>query len=342
VKASVFDPLKALELIQGIRLVKSHELTTNGTVDLVAEVEVGRTPLVLAIELKETLDPRSVDKVLLDLRTVPSGWLPIVAAPYVAPGIRRRLEAGGVGWMDAFGNAHIDDPGQGVVVHVERPIPRGAVPRPRGHIFGPAAGRVAQALIEEDEPRNLADLAGRARVRSLSTVSRALSRLEEEEFVLREPGGWIVSDKTPLLDAWLDAKLRLPGPSVRSFFTQESRSRIVHRLESLKDDYESVVMFTGSFAAERLVPVRSAETVDVYVFPSVKGSTLGNDQLDWTPTEKHPIVRLLLASNEDPMVGAAERRGLFMVGKAQLVLDLHREGGRAIEVAKELRQQWGV
>jgi len=341
VNASKFDPLSALDLIQGLTVLKSREQDANGPVDLVVDVEVGRTPLVLAIELKESLDSRSVDRDLARLGKVPQGWLPIVAAPYIAPGIRRRLEAGGVGWLDRFGNAHIDDPARGVVVHVERPIPRGEVPRPRGRPFGSAAGRVTQALIEEVEPQHLSHLAKRARVQSLSTVSRALSRLEEDDLVVRERGGWIVSDKAALLDAWLDAKLRAPGPPVRSLFTQEARSRVVHRLESLKDDHESVAVFTGSFAAERVVPLLPAETVDVYVFPSVKASTLA-DWLGWTPTEKQPIVRFLLASNEDPCVGAVERRGLFMVGKAQLVLDLHREGGRAVEVASGLRRQWGL
>lgn len=339
--AVVFDPVGALELVQGLRVV-SYERPADEAVDLVVEAEVGRTPLVLAIERKETLDPRSVDRVLVRLSTVPKGWLPIVAAPYIAPGIRRRLEAGGIGWLDGFGNVHIDDPNQGVVIHVERPIPRGAAPRPKGRLFGPAAGRVAQALIEEVEARDLADLAQRSRVRGLSTVSRALSRLEEEDLVRRERGGWVASDKTALLDAWLDAKLRVPGPPVRSFFTQEARSDVVHKLESLNGDHGFVVVFTGSFAAERLAPLRSADTVDVYVFPSMKASTLGRDRFGWTPTEKLPIVRFLLASNEDAKVGATKTRGLFMVGRAQLVLDLHREGGRAIEVAAELRRRWGL
>jgi DNA-binding transcriptional ArsR family regulator len=216
VNTSQFDPLSALDLIQGLTVLKSREQDDKDGVDLVVDVEVGRTPLVLAIELKKTLDPRSVDRVLARLGNVPQGRLPMVAAPYVAPGIRRRLEAGGVGWLDSFGNAHIEDPARGVVVHVERPIPRGEVPRPRGRLFGSAAGRVTQALIEEVEPRDLSHLAKRARVQSLSTVSRALSRLEEDDLVVRERDGWIVSDKTTLLDAWLDAKLRVPQgrPSV--------------------------------------------------------------------------------------------------------------------------------
>jgi hypothetical protein len=116
----------------------------------------------------------------------------------------------------------------------------------------------------------------------------------------------------------------------------------VERLDSLRGSGEVEVLFTGSFAAERLVPLRPADTVDAYVFPPMKASTVGERRLAWTPSEKHPVVRLLVASDDGPRVGEADRRGLHMVGKAQLILDVHREGGRAVEVVNELRRGWGL
>jgi hypothetical protein len=242
--------------------------------------------------------------------------------------------------VDGFGNAHVEDPGRGVLVHVERPVPRGSVPRARGRLFGPAAARIAQALLEHTEPRDLASLARDAHVRARSTVSRALDRFEEEELVHREGGGWVAPDPAVLLDAWLDARLRAPRPLARSFFTQAPRSRVVRDLEAVQGEVEVEILFTGAFAAERLVPLLPADTVDAYVFPPSKASTVGEHRLSWTPSEKQPTVRLLIASDDGPRVGAAYRRGLYTVGRAQLLLDLHRQGGRALEVVSELRRVW--
>jgi hypothetical protein len=266
----------------------------------------------------------------------------MVAAPYLAPAVRRRLESAGIGWLDGFGNAHLEDPARDVLVHVERPVPRGSVPRARGRLFGPAAGRVAQALLEVREPQDLAALAPAARVQALSTVSRALDRFEEEGLVRREHGGWVATDPAVLLDAWLEAMLEGDGPEVRGFFTQEPRSRVLERLRSVRRQGELELLFTGAFAAERLVPLLAADTVDAYVFPPIKASALGERRLSWTPSAKQPVVRFLLASNDAPRVGSRERRDLWMVGRAHLILDLHREGGRALEVATELRREWGL
>lgn len=197
-------------------------------------------------------------------------------------------------------------------------------------------------MLEGDGSRDLAALAELAHVKALSTVSRALDRFEHEGLVRRESDGWIVPDRAALLDAWLDARIRAPAPIARSFFTPEPRSRIVERLGSLGRSDQVEILFTGSLAAERLVPLRAAETVDAYVFPAMKASAVAEHRLGWTPSEKQPVVRLLVASDDGPKVGAMERTGLQMVGKAQLVLDLHREGGRAIEVANELRREWAL
>jgi hypothetical protein len=212
------------------------------------------------------------------------------------------------------------------------------VPRARGRLFGPAAARVAQALLERTEPPDLAALAGAAHVRALSTVSRALTRFEGEGLVHREGGGWSAPDPASLLDAWLEAMLCGPKPGVRGFFTQEPRSRVLERLDSIRRDGELELLFTGAFAAERLVPLLPADTVDAYVFPPMKASALGEHRLGWTPSEKRPVVRFLLPTGDAPRVGSAKG----VVGRAQLVLDLHRRGGRALEVATALRREWGL
>lgn len=341
VPATRFDPVVALRRVPGLRVLSVDAPTPLEPVDLIVGVEVGRTTLRLAIETRSALDPRSVGGVVERLGSMAQGVVPVVAAPYVAPAVRRRLESRGVGWVDDFGNAHIEDPRRGALVHAERPVPRGSVPRARGRLFGPAAGRVVQALLERTEPQDLAALARLAYVRALSTVSRALDRFEEEGVVHREEGGWAASDPAALLDAWLDARLRVSGPRARTFFTQEPRSRVLERLDALRRGGEVEVLFTGAFAAERLIPLLPADTVDAYVFPPSKASAVGERLLGWTPSEKQPLVRLLMASDDGPRVGSADRRGLSMVGRAQLVLDLHRQGARALEVAAELRRTWG-
>lgn len=327
----------ALRRLPPVRLVELDPAHAGVDVDAFATVEIGGRRLRFALEWKDSLDPRGVDRLVVRLGAVPGDALPAVVSRYVPPSIRRRLEEHGVGWIDALGNAHLE--ADGVLVHIERPTPRGSVPRPRGDIFGASSGRVVQALLEDPgDLFTLESLRLTASVRAPSTVSRALSGLVEAGLAVRDAEGWRVPDPGGLLDAWLDAALKRPAPRRLGYFSRDPITDVRGRLLAVGSDLEPIV--TGPAAAEMLRPLLPATQLDLYVFPPARSSWFGEHAMSWIPTASAPNVSLWVATNDGPRIGRAVVHDVPIVGRAQLILDLNRVGGRSMQVADDLRREW--
>lgn len=329
----------ALRKIPGLEVLELEPGEREKDVDAFADVLIGAAKLRLALEWKDSLDPRNLENVVARLRTAARRALPVVVAHYVAPSIRRRLEQLDVGWLDTIGNIHLNGPG--VVIHIEHPTPRGHVPRPKGDLFGPSAGRVAQALLEDPSgTHDLSSLRRLARVKAASTVSRALSALVGEGFVVRTQDGWTVPEAPVLMDAWLDAGLKRSAPRRVGVFSRDPISRVRDRLADTGGGVE--VLVTGPTAGEMLVPLMPADRLDLYVFPPARSTWFAERAMGWVPTETAPNVHLWMATNDGPRVGETVTQDVPIVGRAQLILDLCRVGGRSLRVGEELRQRWGL
>lgn len=329
---------EALRNVQAVRLIGFEPVEARG-IDAIAKVDVNGHRLRLAIEWKSTLDPRNIEGLTRELRRVAGNAIPVIAARYIPPSVRGRLEEAHVGWLDSLGGIHLQ--GAGILIHVERPTPRGYVSRPRGDIFGSAAGRVVQALLEE--PSGIFDLELLQRdaiVTAPSTVSRALSSLVSAGYVTRVEGGWTVPDGSALLDAWLDARLRKAGPRRVGFFSREPITKIRQRLTGWTSNVE--LLLTGPSAAEMFRPLLPATTLDIYLFPPAKSSSFAERTMSLVPTESAANVNLWIATDESPRVGRSLVRDVPVVGRAQLLLDLTRIGGRSKQVVEELRRDWGL
>lgn len=328
---------EALRNVQAVRLIGFEPVEARG-IDAIARVDANGHRLRLALEWKSTLDPRNIASLTHELGRVAGNAIPVIAARYIPPSVKRRLEEAHVGWLDSLGGIHLQR--AGTLIHVELPTPRGYVPRPRGDIFGSAAGRVVQALLEE--PSGIFDLELLQRdaiVTAPSTVSRALSSLVNAGYVTRVEGGWTVPDGSALLDAWLDARLRKAGPRRVGFFSREPITKIRQRLTGWTSDVE--LLLTGPSAAEMFRPLLPATTLDIYL-PPAKSSSFAERTMSLIPTESAANVSLWIATDGSPRVGKSLVRDVPVVGRAQLLLDLTRIGGRSKQVAEELRRDWGL
>jgi DNA-binding transcriptional ArsR family regulator len=342
--AHVMDLRKAIEATDVLRLLDLREEVVIGgrSWDAVANVDASGQSLKLGIEEKRSVDPRWAEKIALSLAKGHGGGpIPIVAAPYIGPTVRRRLEAAGIGWLDENGNIHVRH--KNLLLHIEKRPPRGSIPPPGRRLFSPANSRVAQALLES--PRSvhtLESLAKAAYLQAPSTVSRALSAFAERGFVERRRDGWRLTDARALTDQWLDTSLARPEPEKRDFFAAESVSHLMHQIAGVQQNLTGVKVFlTGLSAAELIDPLVPAGRVDAYVFPPSKSSQVAR-RFKWVPTEEVTTVRLFLAQTAAPRIGATRVPHYAIVGRAQLLLDLLREGGRAMQAADVLRDHWQI
>lgn len=327
-------------MIPALQVLRFEPAESRSGVDALATVRVGDKSFRLAIEWQSAVDSRNIGAAVARIKPAAGSSLPVLGSSYIPPSVRRRLEQAGVGWLDAVGGIHLEGPG--LLVHIEHPTPRGHVPRAKGDPFGSAAGRIVQAMLEDPSRAfDLETLRQAADVASPSTVSRGLASLVDAGQVTRGGSGWMVSDAQVLMDAWLDAQLMRPSPRRVGFFSRGSVTRVREQIaEPLVDGYD--VLTTGPAAAEMLLPLLPASELDLYVFPPAFSSTFAEHTMSWIPTNSAPNINLWIAGNDGPRVGERIVAGVPIVGKAQLILDLLRVGGRRSQVAQELRQEWGL
>ncbi len=62
--------------------------------------------------------------------------------------------------------------------------------------------------------------------------------------------------------------------------------------------------------------------------------------MGWVTTDTAPNVYLWVATNDGPHIGEKLIQHVSVVGRAQLILDLIRVGGRSVQVAEDLRRRW--
>ncbi|MGH2663154.1 MAG: hypothetical protein ACRDH8_10200 [Actinomycetota bacterium] len=278
-------------------------------------------------------------------KSLSPGEIPVVIAPSLGPSTRRLLEQSGWGWIDHHGNFHLAH--RDALIHVERPLPRGAVGgAPLGRASS-ARWRVARALLQEPQRLyRLPDLENLAEAH-VSSISRGLKGLVEDHLVERVNGGWRVIDPPSLLDAFVESRVQLSRKAVEAFYFVHPASvrELMASLVSAAEAASLEVAFTGFTAAEMIQPLVPATQVDAYVHPySVHGNRLRQLlRLIDAPAEDANL-RVRSSSDKGAFVGAKllDEFDLPVVGHAQLIADLYAIGGRANEAAELLRKQWGL
>ena len=187
----------------------------------------------------------------------------IVVAETVTEGARRTLEAGGLGYVDGHGNAHIRLPG--VFVHtVGNPISR-AEAKPSPTRLSGKAGLVAQALLlDPDREWQITELVARCEV-SAGLVHRVLARLETAGVVSVRGTGPTkrrrLGHPTALLDLWVEEDEE-PRTRATPVFVLPGRDRTLGSQCSERLASRSILhAVTGIAAAATLAPALTSVPV---------------------------------------------------------------------------------
>jgi len=220
----------------------------------------------LVVEAKTSLPPKGVSEILSQLRFTrrfdPRGVL-IVAAPWLSPSTRARLETEHLNYFDLTGNAsiRIDRPALLVRTDGAQTDPN---PPTRGRLTlkGAQAGRLVRALADFLPPYSISAIAAQAGI-SISYASRQLSELDTEALVRRDQRGRIVErDWAGLLRARAQHYDTLRSNNASTYIAPRG-ARVLY--DELGPAVPELLAVTGSFAAAPIAAVAAPTQLMLYV-----------------------------------------------------------------------------
>jgi len=313
---------------------KTEAPTKGRRTDLLAEVkspdgEIAR----FAIEVKRSIEPRSVPMVAEQISTLTAATMPdaipIVAAAYLSSRTREMLDDFEVGYIDTTGHTNIVSPVPGLVIFTQG-ADNDPWPQDVGlqSLRGRGAARAIRAIIDTAPPFGTRELAG-ATSASAATLSRVLELLEREAIVTRQPRGPVLAvDWQAAIRRWAEDYDQTNSNTATMFLDPRGIPSIEKKLQSTKLTYTA----TGAFAAQRFNPIAPARTATLYV-NDVTGAA---DRLGLRETDAGANVVLL--EPFDPVVfeRTTTRDGLRCVTPSQLAVDLLTGPGREPSQGEEI------
>lgn len=310
------------------------QLRAHANVDHI--VEAG--PFTFVVDWKSSGAAAAVAASIEDLRhlaeEVGANIVPLVAVPFMGESGRQRCADADVAWVDLSGNARIFAPGLRILIEGKpnRYKRRG---RPSS-AFAPKSSRIARWLLMH--PREF--LTQREVAKSTNTdegyTSRIVSKLEDDELIIRDERGAIKPrDPDLLLDAWREAYDFSKHRMIRGHVAARTGDALLHQLAGALANSSIDYAATGLGAAWLLDRFAGFRTVTLYL-PEAPPPEL-HSALSFREDARGANVWLAIPNDEGVFHGAAPREGVRCVHPVQAYLDLHAHPERADEAAQKLR-----
>lgn len=307
------------------------------TADAVIEI-AGAT---FVVEYKSSGSTAPVSAAIEQVRrlasSIGSDAIPLVVVPFMGPVGRRRCEDADVAWLDLSGNARIVAPGIRVLIEGQENQfkSRG---RPSS-AFAPKSSRISRwLLMHADDPVKQRDLA-QATEMDEGFTSRIVSRLEEENFVLRGQNGEIkLRDSDLLLDAWREAYDFSMHQVIHGHLAARSGEDAMRLLAAGLQSQGVRYAATGLAAAWLLTKFSGFRLATMYVAELPTSEAL--ETLGFREEERGANVWLVVPKDEGVFQGGGERDGIACVHPVQAYLDLKDQPERAKEAAEQLRAEF--
>lgn len=279
---------------------------------------------------------RAADQVRRYVSEVDDGAVPLVAVPFMGPVGREHCRKAGVSWIDLSGNAEISAPG--VQVRIEGRPNRFKRPGRPSSAFAPKSSRIARWLLLHPGQSMTQREIARATDMDEGFTSRIVSRLEEDELVVREPDGAIrARDPDLLLDAWREDYDFSKHQVVKGHVAARSGEALLRQVSEQLHDLGVDHAATGLAAAWLLTRFVGFRTAATYVTEIPPAEVLGRMGF----REDVPGANLWLVAPTDEGVfhGASDRDGVPCVHPVQAYLDLKEQPERADDAAEHLRAE---
>lgn len=326
-------PMLTVDAIMGQDAPGVHD----AGIDLRVTGRIGDKPLVLALEIKGSGQPRYVRDAAYRLhryiRDHDGNAVPVVVAPYFSPQARETCREERLGYLDLHGNARIAFD----TVYIEREVPGRPAPENREirSLYKPRSARVLRALLASPGKawRSL-ELAEQTGV-SIGLISQVSRKLRAQDWAAMTDGGLILHDPDALLDNWTDHYEPPRGQEHRCYTPFEGEA-LTERLRSLELDHGRIALACYS-AAEWLAPYTRHPST--YLYADTKGFAALENALALSPAPRGANIVIMVPEDDGVLADASPvADGLCATSPVQTYLDLMRGGDRGREGAEHLRR----
>lgn len=303
-----------------------------------AIIEIVGTTFVVEYKSSGSTAPISsaIEQVRNRASSVGPHTVPLVVVPFMGPVGRRRCEQADIAWMDLSGNARIVAPGIRVLVD-GKPNRFKCRGRPSS-AFAPKSSRISRWLLMHPGQSMVQREIARATDMDEGFTSRIVSRLEDENFVLRGQDGKIqLLNPDLLLDAWRETyefamHQVIPGHlAVRS--GEEALQQLARGMQGQGTRYAA----TGLAAAWMLTKFSGFRLTTLYVAERPASDFLKS--LGFREEERGANVWIVVPNDEGVFQGTDQLGGITCVHPVQAYLDLQDQPERAREAADHLRAE---
>lgn len=262
--------------------------------------------------------------------------VPLLVVPFMSDAGRRVCEGASIPWFDLSGNAHIVAPGIRIIVDGRPNRFRG--PGRPASIFAPKSARVVRWLLENEGRALTQREIARATDMTDGFVSRIVSRLEHESYVLREPGGALrVKDPALLLDAWRDEYRFDKHVLLQGHVAARSGDALARFVGDTLVEGSVEHAATGLAAAWQMTHF-AAFRIATFFLAEPPSKEL-REKLGFREDARGANLWLVLPNDAGVFHGAETRDGLRCVHPVQAYVDLKAHPERATEAAERLRSE---
>jgi len=313
------------------------EMGAAGGVDAVVKA-AGQT---FAVELTEAASAGPVavhaERAANAAKALRKRAIPVVAVPYMGPSGKDACERAGVSWLDFSGNAHIVAPGIRIIVD-GRPNQFPKRGRPSS-AFAPKSSRIARWLLIHPGQVMAQREISQATDVSEGLVSRVVSRLEEEHYVVRGDSGQVrVSNPQLLLDAWQDEYRFSKHTVIQGHVAARSGDALTRFVADALSAAKVEHAATGLSAAWQLTRFAGFRTATFFV-PAAPTPSIKSD-LGFRADARGANLWLVVPNDAGVFQGADERDGVRCVHPVQVYLDLKEHPERASDAAERIRSEF--
>lgn len=260
----------------------------------------------------------------------------ILVVPFMSEAAGKLCRSEGFSWFDLSGNADISEPG--LRIRVRGFSNRFSGPGRPSTAFTPQGSRIARAmLIDPDRHWGVRELAEDVDMLP-GTVSKVLSTLRSDGYVVRDDRGNIPRDPEILLQAWIE-RYSFSQHNIQRLHTAVEGGVALTRTLAKRLCAEGVEhAFTGSAAAYFVEPVAAFRIVVVYALGDARSALA---DLGIRPVDEGENI-WLVTPNDDGVLYAAESRDQGRVRTVclpQMYVDLCDLPERSAEVAEVLKRR---